>query len=90
MVRGDVLTDYVATRWYRAPELLLGAPYQQPGGQLTNPQYGCPVDIWAAGCLMVLSCQICAQPNLRWQKIQQALACWVAHTAYVLHCIVMF
>ncbi|KAL0020352.1 hypothetical protein WJX79_002060 [Trebouxia sp. C0005] len=52
MVPGDVLTDYVATRWYRAPELLLGAPYQQPGGQLTNPQYGCPVDIWAAGCLM--------------------------------------
>ncbi|DBB05721.1 TPA: hypothetical protein ACH3X1_012322 [Trebouxia sp. C0004] len=52
MVQGDVLTDYVATRWYRAPELLLGAPYQQPGGQLTNLQYGCPVDIWAAGCLM--------------------------------------
>ena len=80
MVQGDLLTDYIATRWYRAPELLLGAPYQQPWGQLTNPQYGCPVDIWAAGCLMVLSCQTCAQPNLRWQNVLQcALACWVWH-----------
>ncbi|XP_025084800.1 cyclin-dependent kinase-like 5 isoform X2 [Pomacea canaliculata] len=33
-------TDYVATRWYRSPELLLGAPY------------GKPVDIWAIGCIM--------------------------------------
>merc|ERR1719284_183432 len=35
------LTDYVATRWYRAPELLLGAT-----------QYGKDVDIWAFGCIM--------------------------------------
>ncbi|KAJ4455078.1 putative Cyclin-dependent kinase 1 [Paratrimastix pyriformis] len=34
-------TDYVATRWYRAPELLVG-----------DPQYGAPVDIWAVGCLV--------------------------------------
>lgn len=34
-------TDYVATRWYRAPELLLGS---------TN--YGKEVDIWAMGCIM--------------------------------------
>ena len=33
-------TSYVATRWYRAPELLL-----QPG------KYGFSVDIWAIGCL---------------------------------------
>ncbi|XP_034180100.1 cyclin-dependent kinase-like 1 isoform X1 [Osmia lignaria lignaria] len=33
-------TDYVATRWYRAPELLVG-----------DPRYGKPVDVWAAGCL---------------------------------------
>lgn len=33
-------TDYVATRWYRAPELLVG-----------DPRYGKPVDIWAVGCL---------------------------------------
>jgi cyclin-dependent kinase-like len=34
------LTDYVATRWYRSPELLI-----------TN-DYGKPVDIWAVGCIM--------------------------------------
>jgi cyclin-dependent kinase-like len=38
---GGELTDYVATRWYRAPELLLG---------LQN--YGFEVDIFAAGCVM--------------------------------------
>eukprot|EP00291_Cryptomonas_curvata_P024596 CAMPEP_0172162360 /NCGR_PEP_ID=MMETSP1050-20130122/6623_1 /TAXON_ID=233186 /ORGANISM="Cryptomonas curvata, Strain CCAP979/52" /LENGTH=325 /DNA_ID=CAMNT_0012832331 /DNA_START=301 /DNA_END=1275 /DNA_ORIENTATION=+ len=38
--RGD-LTDYVATRWYRAPELLLG-----------DTNYGKPVDMWAIGCIM--------------------------------------
>lgn len=37
----DDLTDYVATRWYRAPELLLGS---------TN--YGFGVDMWAIGCIM--------------------------------------
>ncbi len=94
MVQGDLLTDYVATRWYRAPELLLGAPYQQPGGQLTNPQYGCPVDIWAAGCLMVLSCQTCAQAILRWQKTVINLPWppgWLTQLCptYVLHCIVL-
>ncbi|CAG9319657.1 unnamed protein product [Blepharisma stoltei] len=34
------LTDYVATRWYRSPELLLGG------------NYGKEVDIWAIGCIM--------------------------------------
>ncbi len=34
------LTDYVATRWYRAPELLLSA------------NYGKEVDIWAIGCIL--------------------------------------
>lgn len=38
---GVELTDYVATRWYRSPELLLA---------LT--QYGYEVDIWAIGCIM--------------------------------------
>ena len=35
------MTDYVATRWYRAPELLLS------GGI-----YGPEVDYWAIGCIM--------------------------------------
>ncbi|KAG5501364.1 hypothetical protein JKF63_03176 [Porcisia hertigi] len=34
-------TDYVSTRWYRAPELLLQDRF-----------YGAAVDIWAAGCIM--------------------------------------
>ncbi|VDQ16933.1 unnamed protein product, partial [Trichobilharzia regenti] len=38
---GDEYTDYVATRWYRAPELLVG-----------DTQYGTPVDIWAIGCVV--------------------------------------
>ncbi|KAL1260106.1 hypothetical protein QQF64_007933 [Cirrhinus molitorella] len=37
---GDDYTDYVATRWYRAPELLVG-----------DTQYGPPVDVWALGCV---------------------------------------
>ncbi|XP_050923097.1 cyclin-dependent kinase-like 1 [Lates calcarifer] len=37
---GGVYTDYVATRWYRAPELLVG-----------DIKYGKPVDVWAIGCL---------------------------------------
>jgi mitogen-activated protein kinase 15 len=36
-----VLTDYVATRWYRAPEILLG-----------SPQYTKAVDMWAVGCIL--------------------------------------
>lgn len=34
------MTDYVATRWYRPPQLLVGA------------KYGTPIDIWAVGCIM--------------------------------------
>jgi serine/threonine protein kinase len=34
------LTEYVVTRWYRAPELLAG-----------NQDYGAGVDMWALGCI---------------------------------------
>ena len=37
---GAPLTEYVATRWYRSPELLLTSCYAYP------------VDIWAIGCIM--------------------------------------
>ena len=47
------ITDYVATRWYRAPELLLGPTYTAPGGMRIRLRYGKPVDFWAIGCLMV-------------------------------------
>ncbi len=36
------MTDYVATRWYRPPEVLLGSPI-----------YGKPVDVWGFGCILV-------------------------------------
>ncbi|EIE22149.1 mitogen-activated protein kinase 5 [Coccomyxa subellipsoidea C-169] len=36
-----ILTDYVATRWYRAPEILLG-----------SPKYTFGVDMWSAGCIL--------------------------------------
>jgi serine/threonine protein kinase len=35
-------TKQVVTLWYRAPELLLGAP-----------EYSTPIDIWALGCIFV-------------------------------------
>lgn len=34
-------TDYVSTRWYRAPEVLLHSTI-----------YSSPIDIWAVGCIM--------------------------------------
>lgn len=48
----DELTDYVATRWYRAPELLLGPPFTGANGKLVRSPYGKAVDMWAIGCLM--------------------------------------
>jgi len=36
-----VLTDYVATRWYRAPEILLGSTKYTKG-----------VDMWSVGCIL--------------------------------------
>ncbi|XP_042638947.1 mitogen-activated protein kinase 15 [Orycteropus afer afer] len=38
---GPALTEYVATRWYRAPEVLLCAPWYTPG-----------VDMWSLGCIL--------------------------------------
>jgi len=38
--RPPVLTDYVATRWYRAPEILLG-----------SNKYTTAVDLWSLGCI---------------------------------------
>ncbi|CAK1550862.1 unnamed protein product [Leptosia nina] len=34
-------TDYVSTRWYRAPEVLL-----------RDTNYGTPIDLWAVGCIL--------------------------------------
>ena len=39
---GAKYSEYVATRWYRAPELLVG-----------DQKYGRGVDVWAIGCMFV-------------------------------------
>ena len=36
-----ILTDYVATRWYRAPEILLG-----------STKYSKEADMWSIGCIL--------------------------------------
>jgi cyclin-dependent kinase-like len=36
-----IMTDYVATRWYRPPELLIG-----------RDDYDKSIDIWSIGCVM--------------------------------------
>ena len=38
--RKGIYTDYVSTRWYRAPELLVG-----------DASYGKSVDVWSVGCM---------------------------------------
>ncbi|KAL0208063.1 hypothetical protein P9112_010650 [Eukaryota sp. TZLM1-RC] len=39
--RVPILTDYVATRWYRSPEILLGSSNYSEGA-----------DMWAVGCIL--------------------------------------
>lgn len=41
IVTSLAITDYVTTRWYRAPEILSGWT-----------QYGTAVDMWAVGCII--------------------------------------
>ena len=40
-VNRDVLSEYMGTRWYRAPECILG-----------SQNYGTPVDMWGVGCVL--------------------------------------
>eukprot|EP00947_MAST-08B_sp_MAST-8B-sp1_P006564 g6564.t1 len=39
--KGTAMTDYIATRWYRPPEVILSCPH-----------YGYAVDMWGAGCVL--------------------------------------
>lgn len=39
---GGPLTEYVATRWYRAPEIMLCFKHG----------YGCEIDMWSVGCIL--------------------------------------
>jgi protein kinase len=54
-------TDYVATRWYRAPEILDG-----------SGKYNSPVDIWAAGCVLG-ELITCGQPIFPGQSVLQQI-----------------
>ena len=38
---GGLVTEYVATRWYRAPEMIL-----------SGHKYGKPIDLWSVGCIL--------------------------------------
>lgn len=37
----DFMTEYVVTRWYRAPELLLNCS-----------EYTAAIDVWSVGCIL--------------------------------------
>ena len=39
--KGEDLTEYVVTRYYRAPEVML-----------SSHEYDIPVDVWSAGCTL--------------------------------------
>jgi len=54
------LTQYVVTRWYRAPDLLCESPY-----------YGKPVDIWSVGC--IFSELLAQEPFFRGENPQHQL-----------------
>ncbi|KAL8211485.1 hypothetical protein R6Q57_005922 [Mikania cordata] len=41
LIHEQPMTNFVATYWYRAPELLLGAT-----------EYGVGIDLWSAGCIL--------------------------------------
>lgn len=41
----ELLTEYVVTRWYRAPEVLLA-----------RSKYGPSVDVWSVGCMLFEMC----------------------------------
>ncbi|CAJ1381761.1 unnamed protein product [Effrenium voratum] len=55
-----LLTDYVATRWYRAPELLLGSTIYSEG-----------VDMWSVGC--ILGEMVAGKPILRGRSTMDQL-----------------
>jgi serine/threonine protein kinase len=44
--RAGIMTDYVCTRWYRAPELLISTIVDK------MQDYGPSVDMWSVGCIL--------------------------------------
>jgi serine/threonine protein kinase len=50
-ISGEDMTEYVVTRWYRAPELLRWGSSSLGHSHSTKPSYGPGVDIWSVGCI---------------------------------------
>jgi len=65
-VSAPVLTDYVATRWYRAPEILLGSTRYTKG-----------VDMWAVGCILgeMMLGRPCFPGNSTMNQLERVLEC---------------
>jgi serine/threonine protein kinase len=72
----DPLTDYTGSRWYRAPEQLLG-----------SPQYGTSVDTWALGC--VLGEMISGNPVFAGNSTGNQVSAELYHTSRML-CYVVY
>ena len=72
-----VLTDYVATRWYRAPEILLGSPHYTYG-----------VDMWSAGAPLAhaLQCRAGMRPCQRAATAHRGIVKACAGTVLAIHC----
>ena len=62
-----LLTEYVATRWYRAPEIMLNAK-----------GYTNAIDIWSVGCILadMVSMYIFCFYLIKW-------ACYLSMSQYV-------
>ena len=60
----DKLTDYIATRWYRAPEILVG-----------SERYGYEVDLWSLGCIFaeMLSAKPCFSGTSTLNQIERII-----------------
>jgi mitogen-activated protein kinase 15 len=59
---GHIITDYVATRWYRAPEMIMG-----------SPKYGKSIDMWSVGC--ILAEMITNRPLFPGKSTKHMLSC---------------
>ena len=77
-IAGDEYTDYVATRWYRAPELLVG-----------DTQYGPPVDVWVIGyvCVFVCVCVCLSVCDFSWVHVHVYVCVCVCLTVHGCMCI---
>ena len=58
-MEGGELTEYVVTRWYRAPEIMLAcqvrraacSPFPLRGSRAGAQEYTKAIDIWSVGCI---------------------------------------